>query len=141
MYSTFLQVIKIAKRMTKFLYAHTIIHDYMVSITKKEILRPGTTRFATNFILLKSLSDVRDGLGQMFTSAQWHSNRKFAKYRSSRQCADTRRQALDDGYWERVDVVVKVNPSYGFHFFYFLISFYGCFFLVKSCRLSLYQLS
>lgn len=46
---------------------------------KRDIVRPGVTRFASAFLTLQSLADKRGSLRQMFTSEEWESSQYFNK--------------------------------------------------------------
>ncbi|XVF38415.1 hypothetical protein REPUB_Repub20aG0099800 [Reevesia pubescens] len=61
-----------AKMITTFIYNHTWTIDYMKKYTKgRELLRPGITRFATNFIVLESILKNKQALKEMVTSEGW----------------------------------------------------------------------
>ncbi|XP_071695283.1 uncharacterized protein [Rutidosis leptorrhynchoides] len=64
--------IEIAKRITKFIYAHHKTLALMRRYTNKmEIVRPGVTRFASAFLTLQSLIDKKDELRKMFCGSEW----------------------------------------------------------------------
>ena len=52
-------VIDKVKSFTIFIYAHQKTLALMREFTKKEIVRPGVTRFATSFLTLQSLLDKK----------------------------------------------------------------------------------
>ena len=54
-HSNFKGVIDKAKAFTIFIYVHHKTLALMRKFTKKEIVHPGVTRFATSFLTLKSL--------------------------------------------------------------------------------------
>lgn len=59
-----------ARAITTFIYNH----GHILSLTRKkcsELVRPATTRFATNYIALKSMLDNKVGLRATFTSQGW----------------------------------------------------------------------
>ncbi|CAH1422661.1 unnamed protein product [Lactuca virosa] len=61
-----------AKKLTIFIYAHHKILAMMRSYTnKREIIRPGVTRFASAFLTLQSLSEKKEQLRHMFSSNEW----------------------------------------------------------------------
>src|SRR3954471_15411619 len=61
-----------AKMVTKFIYAHSLVLCMMMSFTKgKELTRPGITRFATNYLTLRSILEAKKSLKAMFTSKEW----------------------------------------------------------------------
>ncbi|XP_038692977.1 uncharacterized protein LOC119990910 isoform X2 [Tripterygium wilfordii] len=71
-----------ARALTIFIYAHHSTLSMMRKMTKKrDIVRPGVTRFATNYLCLQSLVEKKEQLRHMFTSEEWarNSHSKSAK--------------------------------------------------------------
>ena len=61
-----------AKAFTIFVYAHHKTLSMMRSFTKKrDIVRPGVTRFASAFLTLQSLIEKKESLRTMFASTEW----------------------------------------------------------------------
>ena len=61
------EVVDKAKSITKYIYNHTIVLSTMRIYTEgKELVRPGATRFATNFISLQSMVQQKINLKRMF---------------------------------------------------------------------------
>jgi len=61
-----------AKSLTIFIYAHHITLALMRKYTKKrDIVRPGVTRFASNFLTLQSLYEKKDQLRAMSQCDEW----------------------------------------------------------------------
>ena len=61
-----------AKSLTIFIYAHHRTLALMRKFTKKrEIVRPGVTRFASNFLTLQSLYEKKEQLRKMSQSDEW----------------------------------------------------------------------
>ncbi|KAH6800303.1 hAT transposon superfamily protein [Perilla frutescens var. hirtella] len=68
----FQKIIDQAKTLTIFLYAHSNVLTLMRShIKKKNIVRPGVTRFASTFLTLQSIHEKRVQLKTMFGSHEW----------------------------------------------------------------------
>ncbi|XP_076910441.1 uncharacterized protein LOC143568088 [Bidens hawaiensis] len=66
------KVLTKAKALIVFIYAHHKTLAMMRNFTKKrDIVRPGVTRFASAFLTLQSLADKKAQLKQMFTSDEW----------------------------------------------------------------------
>ncbi|KAK8584443.1 hypothetical protein V6N12_068687 [Hibiscus sabdariffa] len=66
------KVLDQAKQISSFIYNHTWTIDYMKRYTNgAELLRPGITRFATNFIALESIVRSKQALKEMVTSSEW----------------------------------------------------------------------
>ncbi|KAL1220870.1 hypothetical protein V5N11_029846 [Cardamine amara subsp. amara] len=69
--SKFKETIDIAKGFTIFIYAHHKTLALMRTFTKKkDIVRPGVTRFASCFLILQSLLEKREKLVSMFASSE-----------------------------------------------------------------------
>ena len=65
-------VIERGRSVCKFIYNHTWVLNLMRKHNgQRELSRPGVTRFATNFLTLKSLLDSKGGLRRMFVSEEW----------------------------------------------------------------------
>ncbi|KAF7150625.1 hypothetical protein RHSIM_Rhsim02G0154200 [Rhododendron simsii] len=77
--SKFKGIIEKAKAFTISVYAH---HNTLAMMrkytTKRDIVRPGVTRFATAFLTLQSLMEKKQDLRTMFSSDAW-GNSKWAK--------------------------------------------------------------
>ncbi|XVE88841.1 hypothetical protein DITRI_Ditri19aG0101300 [Diplodiscus trichospermus] len=73
------KVVEQAKKITQFIYNHNWVCNFLKKFTKgRDILRPGITRFATNFIALESIMRNRIGLRNMFEFEAWLAT-KFGK--------------------------------------------------------------
>ncbi|KAM1100594.1 hypothetical protein ACFX15_006800 [Malus domestica] len=64
-------VVKRARTITNYIYNHGWLLAKMLEFCKEEIIRPATTRFATNYITLGSIFKKKAGLKQLFTSDDW----------------------------------------------------------------------
>jgi hypothetical protein len=82
------------------LYALTIYKEY----THPSLLKIANTRFASSFIILKRLREVKSALGAMIISNYWSFWRTIDQV-SSKGVKDI---VLDGGWWERVDVTIKI---------------------------------
>ncbi|CAA0811945.1 hAT transposon superfamily protein [Striga hermonthica] len=68
----FTKTIEQEKALTIFIYAHHKTLSMMRSYTKRrDIVRPGVTRFASSFLSLQSLMEKKAQLRAMFTSSEW----------------------------------------------------------------------
>ncbi|XP_056865143.1 uncharacterized protein LOC108836353 isoform X2 [Raphanus sativus] len=70
--SGFARIIDQAKALTIFIYAHHKTLSMMRAYIKRDIVRPGATRFATCFLTLQSLYEKKAQLKSMFGSDEWH---------------------------------------------------------------------
>ncbi|XP_042456357.1 uncharacterized protein LOC122040933 [Zingiber officinale] len=101
----FKKVIDQAKALTIFIYAHHKTLALMRSYTKKrDIVRPGVTRFASAFLTLQSLSEKKSQLRAMFTSTDWEEC-KFSKSVKGKTSYTT---VLSIGFWIGVSLCLKV---------------------------------
>ncbi len=65
------------RSITTFIYNHGHVLSIMRGCCKGDLVRPGITRFATNFIALRSLLDNKVGLKHMVTTTELNRNKKF----------------------------------------------------------------
>ncbi|KAL0919971.1 hypothetical protein M5K25_009065 [Dendrobium thyrsiflorum] len=87
-----------AKKITKFIYNHSWVLALMRKFSKKEILRPAATRFATAYLTLESMLDARQPLEAMFTSIQWLS----CTWAKKAEGKEIRKIVLNDRFWQSV---------------------------------------
>ncbi|KAM0910791.1 hypothetical protein ACQ4PT_013919 [Festuca glaucescens] len=101
----FAPVITKAKEMTIFLYAHHATLALMRFHTKKRnIVRPGVTRFASAFLTLQSLAAKKKQLKEMCCSDTWEeckpTRTKKGKY--------THATIMSRAFWKNVSLCIKV---------------------------------
>jgi hypothetical protein len=72
---------------------------------RKEILRPASTRFATNFITLQSILVHKDNLRAMVTSREWFSS-TYAKDNKGKTFVDS---VLNSIFWEECASIVRMT--------------------------------
>ncbi|XP_060669169.1 uncharacterized protein LOC132800165 [Ziziphus jujuba] len=65
------RIVQRARMITNYIYNHNWLLSLMRDICKGDIVRPGATRFATNYIALNSLFKKKASLKQVFTSDAW----------------------------------------------------------------------
>uniref|UniRef100_UPI0005C9ACA9 uncharacterized protein LOC101303082 n=1 Tax=Fragaria vesca subsp. vesca TaxID=101020 RepID=UPI0005C9ACA9 len=98
-------VIEKAKSFTIYIYAHHKTLALMRKYTKKrDIVRPGVTRFATAFLTLQSLMEKKNELRAMITSSEW-SETKHAKSVKGKAAMNI---ALSASFWNGVNLSLKV---------------------------------
>ncbi|CAN7057041.1 unnamed protein product [Brassica oleracea var. botrytis] len=100
----FAKVIEQAKAITIFVYAHHTTLSMMRTYTKRDIVRPGATRFATCFLTLQSLYEKKGQLKSIFNSDQWH-DCKHSKSVKGKTASDT---VMSYAFWSSVMVILKV---------------------------------
>jgi hypothetical protein len=95
-----------AKRTTRFIYAHTWLLDLMRSLNgKKDLVRPGATRFATSFLTLTSMWSQRQFLKALFVSAQWYASK--LKVTEAGKAAE--RTVLSQPFWNSVENCMRAS--------------------------------
>ncbi|XP_073024252.1 uncharacterized protein [Primulina eburnea] len=101
----FKKIIDQAKSFTIFIYAHHKTFSLMRSVTKKrDIVLPGVTRFASNFLTLQSLIDKKSSLRVMFTSDMWE-NCKWSKKNKGKLAYST---VMSMSFWNGVTLCLKI---------------------------------
>jgi len=100
-----------ARHIRNFVQNHTNALTIYKEYTHLSLLKIADTRFASSFIMLKRLKEVKAALGAMVISDLWSFWRKTDQA-ASKKVKDT---VLDDGWWERVDLTIKImNPIISF---------------------------
>ena len=96
-----------AKMITWFIYNSLKVVNLMKVFTKdRDLLRPGITRFATEFISLESLLRYEADLKRMCTTNEWH---EFNKDRSRKSLRDkVSNLILTDRFWKKVGGVQTI---------------------------------
>nr|XP_020193379.1 uncharacterized protein LOC109779178 [Aegilops tauschii subsp. strangulata] len=101
----FKKIIDQAKAFTIFVYGHHRTLECMRSFTKKrEIIRPGVTRFASQFLTLQSLADKADSLRKMVGSSKWDKIKDV----HSKKGKDATAIILNKPFWKGVNLCIKV---------------------------------
>ncbi|RVW91561.1 hypothetical protein CK203_046150 [Vitis vinifera] len=96
-----------AKMITGFIYNSLKVVNLMKVFTKdRDLLRPGITRFATEFISLESLIRYEADLKRMCTTNEW---REFNKDRSRKSVRDkVSNLILTDRFWKKAGEVQTI---------------------------------
>ncbi|XP_073153114.1 uncharacterized protein [Henckelia pumila] len=97
-------VIKKAKAFTIFIYAHHKTLALMRNFTKREIVRLGTTRFATSFLTLQSLLDKKQELRNMMTSNEWDDT-KWSRSKKGKEAFDV---IVPNDFWNLVELCLRI---------------------------------
>ena len=98
-------VLEQAKRVTNFIYNHNRVLDIMRTFCSGELIRPGQTRFATNYLALQSILEQKNGLQRMFTSEDW-SRIAAAKDPIGKRVQGT---ILNPKFWETAKNVLNMH--------------------------------
>ena len=103
------ELITNARKITKFIYNHGWLLAKVRKVCGGDIVRPGATRFATNYIALESLLKKRADLKKIFISDEWASH----KLSRSTIGHDVEVLMFDHTYWEKVSKLVSIyEPLY-----------------------------
>lgn len=63
-----------AKKVSNFIYNHQRVLSLFRKFAKKDLLRPAATRFATAYLTLESMLQLKQPLQSMFVSREWSNN-------------------------------------------------------------------
>nr|GEU72607.1 hypothetical protein [Tanacetum cinerariifolium] len=97
-----------AKKLTIFIYSHHKMLALMRDFTKKrDIVRPGVTRFASSFLTLQSLSEKKEQLRHMFSSTEWEECRFSGTVKGKAAYATV----LSTTFWAGESLCLKVFTS------------------------------
>ena len=107
--ATVSELITNARKITNFIYNHGWLLARVRKVCGGDIVRPGATRFATNYIALESLLKKRADLKKIFISDEWASH----KLSRSTIGHDVEVLMFDHTYWEKVSKLVSIyEPLY-----------------------------
>ena len=97
-------IIEDARHIRNFVQNHTNALTIYKEYNNLSLLKIADTRFASSFIMLKRLREVKTALGSMVISEFWSFWRKTDQA-ASKKVKDT---VLDDLWWEKVDLVIQI---------------------------------
>jgi len=101
----FKKTIDLAKSFTIFVYGHHRTLACLRSFTlKREIIRPGVTRFATTYLTLQSMMEKKDCLRKMVVDSKWY-DLPEAKTKKGKDATAT---VLNIQFWRNVALCLKV---------------------------------
>ena len=107
--ATVSELITNARKITSFIYNHGWLLVKVRKVCGGDIVRPGATRFATNYIALESLLKKRADLKKIFISDEWASH----KLSRSTIGHDVEVLMFDHTYWEKVSKLLSIyEPLY-----------------------------
>jgi hypothetical protein len=119
-----------AKNICKFIYNHALVLSMMRQYTgQRELARLGITRFASNFLTLKSLLKSKASLRRMFVGEEWI----VSSYATTTARMDVVDCIFDEpGFWTPCAEIMEVNI---FLFSLTLCNFSCLKFLMDTCDL------
>ncbi|KAL5790169.1 hypothetical protein ACOSQ2_005057 [Xanthoceras sorbifolium] len=101
----FKKTIEQAKNFTILIYAHHKTLSLMRSFTKKrDIVRPGVTRFASSFLTLQSMMEKKSQLKAMFCSELWDQ----CKWSNTTKGQKAYATVMSTSFWNGVTTCLKV---------------------------------
>ncbi|GJY36907.1 hypothetical protein Tco_0422285 [Tanacetum coccineum] len=101
----FKKILDQAKKLTIFIYSNHKTSAMMRDFTKrKDIVRPGVTRFASSFLTLQSLSEKKEQLRHMFSSTKWEE----CRFSSTVKGKATFATMISTAFWAGVTLCLKV---------------------------------
>ena len=107
--ATVSELITNARKITNFIYNHGWLLVKVRKVCGGDIVRPGATRFASNYIALENLLKKRADLKKIFISDEWASH----KLSQSTIGHDVEVLMFDHTYWEKVSKLVSIyEPLY-----------------------------
>ena len=105
--TTVLELITNVQKITNFIYNHGWLLEKMKKVCGGDIVCPGATRFATNYIVLESLLKKRVDLNKTFINDEW------ASHKLSRLTIGHEVEVLIfyHTYWEKVSKLVSIYET------------------------------
>ncbi|XP_019160773.1 PREDICTED: uncharacterized protein LOC109157329 [Ipomoea nil] len=95
-----------AKKVSNYIYNHSLVLSLMRQFTNRELIRPATTRFAIAYLTLQSIYQVRQPLEGMFTSEKWTNS----NYANKADGKEIRRIILrDNNFWPSLIYAIKTT--------------------------------
>lgn len=98
-------ILEKAKALTIFIYAHHTTLALMRKFTKKRnIIRPGITRFASSFLTLQSILEKEEKLKYMFLSKEWGE----CKWSTKPKGIKTYQTIVSQAFWMNIAMCVEL---------------------------------
>nr|GMD37640.1 uncharacterized protein LOC109157329 [Ipomoea batatas] len=95
-----------AKKVSNYIYNHSWVLSLMRQFTNRELIRPAATRFATAYLTLQSIYQLRQPLESMFTSEKWTNS----NYASKADGKEVRKIILkDNNFWLGLIYAIKTT--------------------------------
>ena len=101
------QLIRNARKIANIIYIHGLFLAKMRKVYGGDIVRPGVTRFATNYIFLDNLLKKMVDLKKVFISNEWASH----KLSRTEVGNEVERLMFDHEYWEKVEKLVSIYKA------------------------------
>ncbi|XP_068463716.1 uncharacterized protein [Phaseolus vulgaris] len=97
--------IKKGRKITTYIYGKSMLISMLKKFTKeRDLIRPGVTRFATAYLTLGCLHELKASLLTMFNSEEW----KTSKFGTSQEGKKVENMILDNRFWKNISTCLKV---------------------------------
>ena len=97
--------IKKGRKITTYIYGRSMLISMLKKFTKeRDLIRPGVTRFATAYLTLGCLHELKASLLTMFNSEEW----KTSKFGTSQEGKKVENMILDNRFWKNISTCLKV---------------------------------
>lgn len=96
-------MIRDAKSITNLFYRHVRLLAIMRQFVNGDLVRAGTTRFATSYLNLRSLYDKRNELKQLFASKDWAES-SWSKQKAGQNAHDL---VMNNKFWSQMQEVIN----------------------------------
>jgi len=97
--------IKKGRRITTYIYGRAMLISMLKKFTKgRDLIRPSMTRFATSYLTLACLHELKASLMSFFSSNEW----KSSKFGTSIEGRKIEHVVLDSRFWKNVTTCLKV---------------------------------
>ncbi|KAH1212722.1 hypothetical protein GmHk_14G040845 [Glycine max] len=96
--------IKKGRKITTYIYGRTMLISMLKKYTNgRDLVRPGMTRFATAYLTLACLHEMKASLMRLFSSEE----RKKSKFGTSQEGRKVEDSILDNRFWKNVSICLK----------------------------------
>jgi hypothetical protein len=103
------EVVAEAKAMVKFITNHHQSQALFRGKSALDLLKPGDTCFATNFIMLDRMLEVREALQELVVGREWREwNRKSNRSDDRDEVKDC---VLRSGFWKNLEEVLPLTKG------------------------------
>ncbi|GKV36747.1 hypothetical protein SLEP1_g44844 [Rubroshorea leprosula] len=98
------ETIRKGKKITAFIYSRTLLIDMLKQFTEgRDLIRPGVTQFATAYLTLGCLNELKGELMAMFSSQTW----KNSEYAGLKDAKDVENVVFNCRFWQNITICIK----------------------------------
>ncbi len=105
------EVVVEAKAVVKFITNHHRSQALFRGKFALDLLKPGDTRFATNFIMLDRMLEVREALQELVVGREWREWNEKSNHSDDRD--EVRDCVLRSGFWKNLEEVLALTKGDG----------------------------